>query len=183
MSSLESYLKHLSQLFWGAASLSLHFYPQFRPGEDQCWRHVNFAFPGESSKIFQDLQSGSIPQLPSASHMPSLVPVPERIELSPAPSKPRRNTKLQNVAETSVNICGLGPTWLQNTLAITIQTIPNLWRLPEEQSRKVRNCQFDSCNHGEQGQAPRTAKVQEASDRTWQKTISAIKKKTKFMKC
>ena len=46
--------------------------------------------------------------------MPSLVPVPERIELSPAPRKPSPNVKLQNVAENSVNICGLGPTWLRN---------------------------------------------------------------------
>ena len=91
--------------------------------------------------------------------MPSLVPVPERIELSPAPRKPSPNVKLQNVAENSVNICGLGPTWLRNNHSKPMK----IARIGQ-----VRNGQFDSCNYGElstaeQGQVPMTAKAQQGS--------------------
>lgn len=52
----------------GAVSLNLRFYPRLRRGENQCWRHVNFAFEGGSYYvIFQNLPRFSRRLNPAAS--------------------------------------------------------------------------------------------------------------------
>ena len=113
----------------GAVSLSLRFYPRLRPGENQCWRHVNFAFEGGSYYvIFQNLPRSSRRLNPAAS-----MKLPTCLRWSQCQNassyRLHRGSQvrtwscrmLQRIVWTFVGLARLG-------YAITT---PNLWKLPE----------------------------------------------------